>query len=158
MSRARRFGILHPLEVEYQEHDRDIPENQVLLSALLILVDALQALGSRHWSRLAGAVPAFAGVTPLVTGAGMPSVHLSRLTEQYGRARTLADLILAGSGLTEVSGTHAGRGMLFPMWAVFEQFVARVLSRELQDQSVTPQFSTLLLVGSGEPIGSGPTS
>lgn len=147
---GRRYGMLYPLEIEYQEHDRDIPENQILLSALLVLVETLQASGSRLVPRLAGVVPTFASVTPIVAGNVLPNVLVTRLNEHYVDALALADLVLRRSGLSEAEGEQPGKGILFPMWSVFERFVARVLARELTTENVSAQYSTPLVRNSSE--------
>ena len=149
---GRHYGMLYPLEIEYQEYDRDIPENQILLSALLVLVETLQASGSQLAPQLSGVVPRFAGVTPIVAGSTRPTVHVTRLNEYYSNAFALADLVLRGSGLSEAVGEQPGKGILFPMWSVFERFVARILAQKLTGARVSSQYSTPLVNESTEPF------
>lgn len=147
---GRHYGMLYPLEIEYQEYDRDIAENQILLSALLVLVETLQASGSQFAPRLARVVPGFVGITPIVAESSLPIVHVTRLNEHYSNALALADLILRGCGLSEAAGEQPGKGILFPMWSVFERFVARILAQELTTESVSAQYSTPLVIESRE--------
>lgn len=143
---GRRFGLLYPLEIQYEEFDRNTPENRTLLSAALVLEHILRDGGSSLATDVSRRMPLFAGVDALTAGGFRPPTRLSRLNEHYADALAIAGLILDGVGLSEEYGAHAGRGIIFPMWKVFERFVARVLTRHVEDRTVDAQYSTRLFV------------
>lgn len=141
---GRRFGMLYPLDIQYEEFDRNTPENQTLLSALLVLEAVLENDGSDAFTSVRRRLPRFAGIDPFATGEQRPSTRLTRLNEHYTEALALAGLILDGIGLTEEHGLRSGRGIIFRMWEIFEKFVARALARQTGDQTVHSQYSTPL--------------
>lgn len=142
---GRRFGMLYPLDIQYEEFDRNTPENQTLLSALIALESLLGNSGSDTTTGIRRRIAEFTGVTPLASGELRPSIRTTRLNERYAEVLALAALILDGVGLSEEHGLRSGRGIVFRMWEVFERFVVRVLVKEsgadlVNSQYVTPLF------------------
>ena len=142
---SRRFGTLYPLEVEYDEFDQNTLENRILLTAALRLQTVLLRKNSELATRLSQRVSAFGAVEALIPGEVRTDDPLTRLNEHYGDALLLARLILEGLGFSEESGDYTAKGILFPMWRVFEKFVARVLKRHLDGPLVNAQYSMRFL-------------
>lgn len=141
---GRRFGQLYPLDIEYDEFDRNTTENQMLLTAALVLEELLQSSRSAISPELSRLLPHFAGVEAWTAGVDQPTLQLTRLNVHYSRALEIASLILDGVGVSEEYGVRSGQGIIFPMWKVFERFVARVLASHFGDSAVDAQHSRRL--------------
>ncbi|MFE9426193.1 McrC family protein [Kitasatospora sp. NPDC006697] len=130
----RRPGQPLPLEVSYDEHTADIPENQILLGAarqLLRLPDLAPAMRAR----LCAIVARLDGVTPVGPGRALPRWNADRLNARYLPALALAQLILRGGSYELEDGRSVlVDGLLLRMWQVFEDFIGAAVGAELDEQ------------------------
>lgn len=128
----RRFGMLLPAEVRYDDHTADISENRILLTATRKLLrtpgtaPATRALLRRVLTRLDG-------VSPLPPGRELPVWQPSRLNSRLQNPLRLAELVLrSGSYEFGEDQTLRADGLVVRMWQVFEEFVTRALSESLR--------------------------
>ncbi|MFD5091001.1 McrC family protein [Amycolatopsis thailandensis] len=120
-----------PLAVTYQSHDEDIPENQLLRTALDLLA---QIPITSHQVRrsLARLRRTFESVTPVSRAPrSLPLVQWTRLNEHYKPAVELARLILIGTEPELGPGTITTPGFAIRMTDVFEKFVRTTTRRAL---------------------------
>jgi 5-methylcytosine-specific restriction enzyme subunit McrC len=127
----RHRGQPWPLEVRHDEFTVDIPENQILRTAVdrmrrIPRVDAAARQRLRHLSvRLADA-------RSLPPGLPAPAWHPSRLNARYQPALRLAELVLRTTSIQYGRGGVAVNGLLLDMPKVFEGFVTTALREELE--------------------------
>jgi 5-methylcytosine-specific restriction enzyme subunit McrC len=132
----RRFGILLPVEVRFDDFTEDILENRLLKAALAALGTLrLRSESSRQSLRR------FNHVLDLVSlqtydARHVPPVNYTRLNEHYRNAVEWARLILRYAAAEVRHGKAVGTTVLFDMNDVFEDFVRVALREELQ---VTPR-------------------
>ena len=126
----RRWGRNLPLEIRYDEFTVDIPENQLLLAAVVRLLRT-PGLGSRHRAALHRVRTQFADVALLTAGA-LPTWAPTRLNVRYQPALELADLILKGRSFEQRVGGLLVTGYLFNMATIFEDFVVVALAEALK--------------------------
>jgi 5-methylcytosine-specific restriction enzyme subunit McrC len=125
----RRYGMMLPVEVRFDEFTEDIEENRILKAA----VERLGRMRLRHdASRVAlrsfGA--AFTTVSSVqYSPSRLPEIIYSRLNDHYRPAVELAKVILSASSLELLRGDVQGSAFLIDMNVVFEEFV-RVSLRE----------------------------
>lgn len=126
---ARRAGVTIPVELRFDEYDRDIVENRVLLAALRRvepLVD--DASLSCTLARLRRKLD---GVTPWPSGRRVPEIPWTRLNRRYRAAIRLARLVLERQSLEFDEGSVDGRGFLIDMHRVFEAWLTAALSETM---------------------------
>jgi 5-methylcytosine-specific restriction enzyme subunit McrC len=134
----RRFGILLPVEVRFDEFTEDILENRLLKAAVATLGSLrLRSESSRQSLRR------FNHVLELVSlqrydAHNVPSVTYTRLNEHYRGAVEWARLILRFAAVEVRHGTALATTVLFDMNDVFEDFVRVALREELD--LTTAQF------------------
>ncbi|MGV9314169.1 McrC family protein [Streptomyces sp. NPDC003691] len=128
----RRPGLALPLEIAYDEHTPDIPENQLLLGAARRLArradvpPGLRAKLRRLDARLEG-------VTAPSLGAPVAVWTPNRLNAHYVPALRLAEIVLRGASFEYEEGRHVSvDGLLFNMEKVFEDFLASALGAALE--------------------------
>lgn len=121
----RRPGRGMPVAVRYDEHDEDVLENRLLLTAARTLL-RLRPEGAAG-RRLRRIVAALDDVTPAPFRHPVLAVTWTRLNERYRPAVELARVILSGAGLDLDAGTREAVGLTFDMNAVFEDFVCRTI-------------------------------
>jgi 5-methylcytosine-specific restriction enzyme subunit McrC len=127
----RRFGILLPVEVRYDDFTEDILENRLLKAALAVLgMLRLRSESSRQSLRR------FNHVLDLVSlqtynPRNVPQIHYTRLNEHYRAAVEWARLILRFAAAEARHGKAVGTTVLFDMNDVFEDFVRVALREEL---------------------------
>ncbi|MGW5557045.1 McrC family protein [Micromonospora sp. NPDC003944] len=129
----RRFGLMPPIEVRFDDYSVDITENQLLLSAADRLL-RLTGLPSPVISPLRRIGLRLPGVRRLVPGRPLPPWSPNRLNSRYHTALGLAELILRG-GSFEFDDTGrriAVDGLLVTMWQVFEDFVTIAMADALR--------------------------
>jgi len=127
----RRFGILLPVEVRFDDFTEDILENRLLKAALAALGTLrLRSESSRQSLRR------FNHVLDLVSegtydARNVPQVNYTRLNEHYRAAVEWARLILRFAAAEVRHGKAVGTTVLFDMNEVFEDFVRIALREEL---------------------------
>jgi 5-methylcytosine-specific restriction enzyme subunit McrC len=127
----RHRGQPWPLEIRHDEFTVDIPENQILRTAVdrmrrVPRVDPATRQRLRHLSaRLADA-------NPLPRGSPAPAWLPSRLNARYQPALRLAELVLRTTSIEQGEGRIAVNGLLLDMPQVFEDFVTTALREELE--------------------------
>lgn len=132
---ALRPGRLLPLELTYDEYESDIPENQILRSALQRMM-LVPRLPESLQARLGHLAARMGGVTLLLPGAPLPTWTPSRLNARYLPALRLAEMILAHVGLSTSHGGVPVASFVVDMAAVFEEFVAVALGEALGGPSL----------------------
>ena len=135
-AQLRRWpGLALPLEVTYDDHTADIPENRLLLGAALRLL-RLPGLPAALRARLRLLGSRLDTVTPPVPGAPLPAWSPTRLDRRYQPVLGLAELILRGASYELDDGRRVlVDGLLVRMWQVFETYLGRVLGEELRRQA-----------------------
>lgn len=125
-----RLGLLDQVVCRYDEHEYDIPDNQLLALALrcggAVAVDPT----IRRRSRI------LAGIFEEICAADEFSLHLGRSAMEYDRmnahyrgAHELAFLLLDGTGPEDplVAGNQRAQSFLIDMSKLFERFVEKLL-------------------------------
>jgi 5-methylcytosine-specific restriction enzyme subunit McrC len=135
-----RFALSDLVVCRYDEHEHDIPDNQLL------------ALGLAHGSRIATLPRVRRRARVLaalleevcdpsdLAGRLDPALFLySRHNEHYRTAHALSWMVLQGQGLDEAlqAGTAQVRSFLIDMNTLFERFLERVLRIVLSEDTVT---------------------
>ena len=126
-----RWGRPIPLEVRYDEYSVDIPENQVLLTAVQRLLRTPR-VDAHHRPDLQRIRMQLADVTAPTSGQPLPHWTPSRLNARYVPALELAELILAGRSFEQRHGDLLLTGYLFNMATIFEDFVTVALRDALR--------------------------
>lgn len=126
----RRWGRNLPLEVRYDEFTVDIPENQLLLAAVVRLLRT-PGLHPRHRAALQRLRTQFADVELLTAGV-LPTWAPTRLNTRYQPVLELAELILAGHSFEQRVGELLVTGYLFNMATIFEDFIVVALAEALK--------------------------
>ena len=127
----RRFGILLPVEVRFDDFTEDILENRLLKAALAVLGTLrLRSESSRQSLRR------FNHVLDLVSlqtynASNVPQINYTRLNEHYRAAVEWARLILRFGAAEVRHGKALATTVLFDMNDVFEDFVRVALREEL---------------------------
>ncbi|MCM2429200.1 McrC family protein [Streptomyces sp. RKAG337] len=131
----RRPGLALPLEVVYDDHTTDIPENQLLLGAVRRLLRT-PGLDPGCRTALHGLAGRLDGVVAPVPGAPLPRWAPTRLNRRYQQALGLAALILNGDSY-ELDNGRLVRvdGMLMTMWRVYETFLGQALGEALRQRA-----------------------
>lgn len=123
-------GLPLPLETWRDEFTVDIPENQILRTAMerMLRVPRVDGESARMLRRL---LRDFADVTPIWRGDAAPAWSPSRLNARYQAALRLAGLVLRATSVEHVPGTVAVNGFLLDMPRLFEDFVTVALREAL---------------------------
>ncbi|MGW7412456.1 McrC family protein [Streptomyces sp. NPDC054863] len=128
---SRRPGLALPLEVTYDDHTTDIPENRLLLGAVRRLL-RVPGVDPVRRAELQGIAVQLDGVTPPVPGTPLPTWQRTRLNLRYQPVLALAALIMGGSSYELENGrTVTVDGLVFQMWRVYEDFMARAVGEAL---------------------------
>ena len=128
---SRHPGQMIPIEVTYDEFTVDIPENQMLRSAIRRML-SVPRLSSSARARLAHLDGRLAEVTVLRGGQKTPEWRRSRLNEHYAPALRLAEIILANSSAEAGQGELQVAAFVVDMAKVFEDFVGTALTEALR--------------------------
>lgn len=144
---ARRPGLMLPIEVTYDDFTTDIPENQILRTALRRLL-AVPRLPAQVAVKLAHLDGRLTDIQLLRPGAPPPAWQPTRLNERYQPALRLAELILRNMSAEAGPGGVLVAAFVVPMWQVFENFVATALSEALRTfpgrTQTDPQYGSRL--------------
>ncbi len=127
---ARRPGLPLPLEVRYDEYSPDIPENQIIRSALRRLA-AVPRLRPDLQSRLAHLDGRLDGVHVLAPRSALPEWRLTRLNSRYTAALRLAEIVLRNQSAEPGPGGVTVASFVVSMAKVFEDFVTVALQEAL---------------------------
>ncbi|MEH0934012.1 McrC family protein [Micromonospora psammae] len=141
-----RPGLALPVEVRYDDYDTDIPENQILLSAVRRL-HRLPGVPPATRNALHRIAAALADVTPLTAGALIPKTVPNRFNNRYQPALRLARLILAGESIEHVHGSTLAAGFAFDLNTVFEDWLTTALRHAIETRyggTITSQHQTHL--------------
>ena len=127
----RRFDVLVPVEVSYDEFTDDILANRLVKAAAELLGRArLEDSRSRAGLRWMSAT--LANVTPVrFPPQEVPEVAFDRLNEHYREVVSLSRLILRHQALELDRGATRASGFLINMNDVFQGFVTRALRESL---------------------------
>jgi 5-methylcytosine-specific restriction enzyme subunit McrC len=127
----RRFGVVPPVEVRFDEFTEDILENRLIRAA----VNRLRRLSVRSPAARASLRAFDSALSPVTQieyhPRQVPEVQWSRLNAHYRPAVTLARLILAGSVIEARGGRVLSSGFAVDMNSVFEDFVVVALREAL---------------------------
>ncbi|MFD6696489.1 McrC family protein [Micromonospora aurantiaca (nom. illeg.)] len=126
-----RPGLLLPVEVRYDDYNTDIPENQLLLSAVRRL-HRLPGVPPATRNALHRIAAALADVTPLTAGAPVPETPPNRFNNRYQPALRLARLILAGESIEHSHGSTLAAGFVFDLNTVFENWLTTALRHAVE--------------------------
>jgi len=148
---SRHYGRGLPLEITYDDFTVDVAENQVLLTAALLL---LRMPGVRPTSRdiLQRLRLKLAGVSPVPRGQRTPGWVASRLNTRYQPALRLADLILAGNSFEQNVGDIQVTGFIVDMWKAYEDFVCVALREALRAHGGRVALQSKLHLDEGEQV------
>ena len=137
----RRTGLPLPVALRYDDHTPDIPENQILLTALLKM-ERLPGCAPGTRLLLRHLAARLSSVQPLAPRDPLPTWTPTRLNARYLPALRLCELLLADRTLRP-EGTMGTRneGFLLDMPRVFEKFLEVALGQALRSRGVrcTPQ-------------------
>lgn len=127
----RHRGQPWPLEISHDEFTVDIPENQILRTAVerMRRVPRVDPIARRRLRHLAVRL---AGASPLPHRQPTPAWHPNRLNARYQPALRLAELVLRTTSIEHGEGGPAVNGLLLDMPKVFEDFVTTALREELE--------------------------
>ncbi len=126
----RHHGLPFPLEITRDEFTVDIPENQILRTAMerMVTVPGVDEPSGRMLRRL---LREFADVTPLRRGDPVPAWQPTRLNARYHSALRIAELVLRAMSVEQGAGGVAANGFLLDMPRLFEDFVTAALREAL---------------------------
>lgn len=128
---TRRPGLLFPIEVTYDEFTVDIPENQILRSAVRRML-AIPRLDTGVRRRLAHLDHQLMDASPLIRGDRLPVWTPSRLNARYVPALRLAEIILQDMVAEASTGKIQVASFIVDMAKVFEDFVTVALAEALR--------------------------
>ena len=119
----RRFGIVPPIEVRYDEFTEDIEENRLLKAALRAL-ERIRIRSSEMWYQLHH----FQAILDHVSiveyqPRNLPTINYTRLNHRYRPAVELSKLILRSLSYDLEYGREPGAAFLVDINEVFETFV-----------------------------------
>jgi len=121
----RRFDMLLPVEIAYDEFTVDIDENRLLKAALRRLAGMRLRTASLRRS-IGASLDALGGVADIrYDSRTLPSIRFTRLNEHYESALVLARAILSASSPDLRHGKVATPTFVIDMDKVFEDFVFR---------------------------------
>ena len=131
-TQLRRCGMPLPIAVQYDEFTADIPENQILLRALLRLTTLAGLSASTH-SLLRHLAARLTDITVPPPGSPLPPWTPNRLNTRYAPAVRLAELILADATPNLQPGAETPiDGVIIDMETVFEAFLTTALHTAIQ--------------------------
>ncbi len=133
----RRFDRPLPMEVRYDEFTEDIPANQLVKAAAVLLGQMrIRHAPSRAGLRWVGAMLDNVSRVSFPPGE-VPVVQFDRLNEHYREVLALSRLILQHTAFETDRGGLRAPGFLMDMNKVFQGFVTRALREELGASELT---------------------
>ncbi|WP_291382259.1 restriction endonuclease [Demequina sp.] len=127
---TRRPGLLVPLEVTYDDYSPDVPENQILRSAVRLMA-RLPQVGERVRTELSIVDAQLDGVRVIEHGRPLPQWVPTRLNLRYHNALRLSEIVLRHQSASTTAGDVEMAAFVVPMWKVFEDFVGTALRTAL---------------------------
>ena len=153
---GRRYGLLLPIEVAYDEYTEDIEHNRLLKTAIHRLSHAqIRSMAVRQELRRLRSAFDMVRLGAYRRGA-VPAVRYIRLDEHYRPAVELARIIIDNSSLELFGGKVSGASFLIDMNAVFERFLYVALGEALGLGSDRWQHQTRLKLDEGGSINMEP--
>jgi 5-methylcytosine-specific restriction enzyme subunit McrC len=128
---ARRPGLPIPLELTYDDHIADVPENRLVRGAAELLLRMPQ-IPKPVRLRLLRVRATLEDVEPARPSPSIRAPEITRLNVRYAGALALAELILRGTSLTTSRGQVASAAFVFDMNKVFEDFLSTALRVALE--------------------------
>lgn len=128
---ARRPGLPIPLELTYDDHLLDVPENRLLRGAAELLL-RMQQIPKSARLRLLRVRATLEEVEPEPPALLVRAPEITRLNQRYAGALALAELILRGTSITTSRGEVASTAFVFDMNKVFEDFLSTALRVALE--------------------------
>jgi 5-methylcytosine-specific restriction enzyme subunit McrC len=128
---AKWAGLPIPLEVTYDDHVIDVPENRLIRGAAELLL-RLSGVPQSVRRRLLRVRATLEEVEPVRPSPLVRAPELTRLNERYAGALAMAELILRGTSISSTSGGRSSVEFLFDMNKVFEDFLAVALAGALE--------------------------
>ena len=128
---ARWPGLPIPLELTYDDHIADVPENRLLRGAAELLLRMPQ-IPKPARLRLLRVRAALEDVEPVRPSPSVRAPSVTRLNAHYTGAMALAELILRGTSLTTSRGDVTSAAFVFDMNKVFEDFLSTALRVALE--------------------------
>ena len=127
----RRFGIVIPIEVTYDEFTDDILENW-LVKAAVVRLGEMRIRSHRARSGLGWIASMLENVSHVeFDSQNVKDIEFNRLNEHYRGVVTLSLLILRHSRFESYRGNVRAFGFLMDMNQVFQEFVTQALREEL---------------------------
>ena len=123
-------GQMVPIEVTFDEFTADIPENQILRTALrrMLSVPRLSPAIRAELGHLDGQL---GGVRVLPPGSRLPEWRADRRNPRYVPALRLAEIVLANCSTETGDGSVQMAGFVVDMARVYEDFVGTALTEAL---------------------------
>jgi 5-methylcytosine-specific restriction enzyme subunit McrC len=128
---ARRPGLPIPLELTYDDHSADIPENRLVRGATEVLL-RMSHVSTRARLRLLRVRATLDDVQPTRPGPSVRAPQITRLNRRYAGALVLAQLILRGTSIATSRGDVESAAFMFDMNRVFEDFLSAALRGALE--------------------------
>lgn len=128
---ARWPGLPLPLELNYDDHVIDVPENRLIRGASELLL-RLPHLAPSLRAQLLRIRATLEDVTPAQPDPRFVTPAITRLNDRYRGAVTLGAMILRHTSVSTTRGAVSSVAFVFDMNKVFEDFLAVALTRALQ--------------------------
>lgn len=136
---ARSPGLPIPLELTYDDHIGDIPENRLVRGAAELLLRTPQIPKSVRL-RLLRVRATVEEVEPERPSPLVRVPEITRLNSRYAGALALAALILRGTSITTSRGEVVSTAFIFDMNKVFEDFLSVALRVALEHHGGRVRF------------------
>lgn len=127
----RHHGRAIPMEIRHDDFTIDVPENQVLLAAIIRMA-GVPRVREEHRRRLAALRAKLVGVSVPARGSPLPTWQPNRLNQHYHGVLRLAEVVWQATSPEHAPGSLLTTGFLFRLWKIFEDFLVVALSEELQ--------------------------
>lgn len=128
---ARWPGLPIPLELTYDDHLLDIPENRLIRGAAELLL-RMQQIPKSVRLRLLRVRATLEEVNPEPPSPLVRAPEVTRLNQRYAAVLALAELILRGTSISTSRGEVASTAFVFDMNKVFEDFLSTALRVALE--------------------------
>lgn len=128
---ARWPALPVPLELSYDDHTADVPENRMVRGAaeLLLRLPLVPTLARKRLLRVRATLD---DVAPTAPDRGVEAPPITRLNGRYRAALALSELILRHTSISTRPGDLRSTSFVFDMNKVFEDFLSASLSKSLK--------------------------